>query len=206
MSKNVNKLLKLAGYFGRKVASEKMRSILERSQSTNPDYWEKLLKTRSGLLSKDQENPEKMGSYFHGMTREDLEKALHDADWEEYDHPEIKAPAKAYKGKIPGTFGLIRIEKLPSDAKIVLRDPKGTGFVEATVSLNKDEVKGVLERVEHSTAIVGPSKNPEEQVLWTVFPGDPINPSSISSKDYPDGSVISKQEAISLGLEWAKLA
>jgi hypothetical protein len=122
------------------------------------------------------------------------------ARWEPYPHPDVKAPAVAYRASIPGYFGLVRLDSLSVAVPVTLQDPKGTGFVEATVKLPK----GLGPRVEFTTLLLGPGDDGKLGV-WTFFPGEPIPPSAISSKEM-NGKTITVLEALALGLVWAKVA
>lgn len=121
------------------------------------------------------------------------------ADWQPYEHPEIEGPAVGFRAEIPGRLGIVRLDSLEPDRLVVLCDPKETGFVEACV-------EGELgPEVPFTVLLLGPSLEGDKEVIWTFFPGEPIQPSRVETSDFPDGTPASAAAAIELGLEWAKI-
>jgi hypothetical protein len=162
--------------------------ILQAFDSTPLDYAEFILNTRNPT-------PTSSGSVF--LVPQTWE-SLRSAAWEPYNHPEVQAPARAYRAPIPGLLGIVRISELAPGTKLRLSDPKGTGFVEA-------EVPGVMGgEVGFTVALVGPSRETGAPSLWTLFPGDPIMPSRMPSEGNV-GRVVTAEEAMRLGFEWGKI-
>lgn len=131
---------------------------------------------------------------------------VRDAGWGSYSHPDIQAPAQGFRAPIPGRLGIVRLAALDASQEVSLLDghvsndcPAGSGFVHAVV-------KGVEgPAVKHTTLLLGPaSKEDQTLVVWTFFPGDPIMPSRLESKDR-HGTKVTVADAIALGFEWAKI-
>lgn len=131
---------------------------------------------------------------------------VRDAGWEPFFHPEIQAPAQGFVAPIPGRLGIVRLADIASTTQVILLDghvsdasPNGSGFVMPVV-------KGVEgPQVERTTLLLGPAgKDDRTIVVWTFFPGDPIQPSKVESQGR-HGQVVSVLEAVALGLVWAKI-
>lgn len=160
---------------------------------TPKHYWTSCLAQRAGT------SPEKLGSFYPGLSSEDVAKAIQEAAWEPYEHPDVQAPARAFKAPLPGIFGLVRVDDLPDGTKFQLVDPKGTGICEAmALDVPKDYP---LLHVDFSTLLVGPGDEGHE-VVWSFFPGPPIRPSNLKAEP---GQTITKAEAKALGFEWVKV-
>ena len=140
------------------------------------------------------------GSIFEGINSvEEMEKALRTANWSEATHPDVMPECKAYKTTDieGGRLGLIRIEDLPEDVKIIASDPKGTGKVSMTVH-------GELGPAAEETWLITGMEEGHE-IVFTFHPGEPVRPSILEVKDCPNGTVLSKKEAINLGFDFAKI-
>lgn len=162
-----------------------------------PGYWEKTLNQRIAG------SPTAAGSVYEQF--EDavtLESALMVADWEPYSHSAIAAGCEAFVALIPGRMGVVTLRDLPSDAVVTLDDRKGTGKVSAVV-------KGVRgPAVDFTVLILGREKDKEGneyEIVFTFHPGDPIRPSPVDATPGLHGKQISVTEAISMGLEMAKV-
>lgn len=140
------------------------------------------------------------GSIYEGInsTRE-MEKALGAAHWKKAEHPDVIPGCQAYVTKDikGGHFGLLKIADLPDDAAITASDPKGTGKVSMTVSGEKGP------EVEDTWLIVG--KEDGVDVVFTFHPGEPVRPSVVEVKDCPDGTKLTKEQALNLGFDLAKI-
>jgi len=138
------------------------------------------------------------GSIVDGFdSAEELEKALRNAEWEEYSHPALAQGTIGFKTYgITGRIGIIDIDSLPSDCQVTLDDRKNTGTVSATV-------QGVLgSQIGYTIAILGDEAG--QEVLFTVHPGDPVTPSKVHANDL-HGVTVSRDEALKMGLVTAKI-
>ncbi len=123
---------------------------------------------------------------------------IRDAAWEAYSHPQVAAPAVAFRAPLRGRFGLVRLDSLQSETAVVLDDRKATGQVMPVVS-------GVMgPEVDFTVLLLGPDRETGKEVVWTFFPGEPISPSSVPAAGNA-GRQVTAAEAIGLGLEWAKI-
>lgn len=146
--------------------------------------------------------PQAAGSTFlTKMTQADILNAK----WEPYSHPEVKAPAIAFKAPIPGRVGVVSLDILRKREMLVgerltlaLLDPKGVGTVEATVVAKA----GIA--VAFTTLILGPTRDGSGEALWTFFPGDPIAPSTLPAEGR-HGQRLTVAQAQALGLHHAKV-
>lgn len=140
------------------------------------------------------------GSIFEDInTVEEMEEALRTADWSETMHPDVMPGCKAYKTTDikGGRLGLVKIEDLPENVEIIASDPKGTGKVSMTVH-------GELGPAAEETWLITGDEEGHE-IVFTFHPGEPVRPSILEVKDCPDGTVLSKEEAINLGFNLAKI-
>lgn len=123
---------------------------------------------------------------------------LQNAQWEEYAHPAIGGGARGFRASIRGRLGIIRLSDLGPTTVVTLDDRKGTGMVTPVV----DSVLGP--EVDFTVLLLGPDDGKE--VVWTFFPGEPINPSQVKAEgSNAHGTQVSVADAIALGLEWAKI-
>jgi hypothetical protein len=158
--------------------------------------------------------PKNMGSVFT------IEKDIHDllmALWEEYKHPAVEAPAQAFKASIGGYvkvqtmawaklwFGLYGKMALIDSHKDP-KNPAGSGFVEACIEIDPKDKDVLLPAmyVDHTTILIGPGDQPEKQVVWTFFPGDPIQPSKVKD-DGLHNKIVTWKEAAEMGFKYVKL-
>ena len=141
------------------------------------------------------------GSIYEGInTPEEMEQALREADWEEAEHPDVMPGCKAYKTTDikGGHFGLLKIADLPEDVVITASDPKGTGKVSMVVTGQPGP------SVAETWLIVGNEEG--HDVVFTFHPGEPVRPSLIETSEYPDGAKLTKEEALRMGFELAKVS
>jgi len=147
----------------------------------------------------DQRNPgpDSCGSTF--LKPQDMH-SLMEADWIPYGHPDIKSPAKGFRAPIPGFLGVVPVEKT-TGILIVTTSSKDTGFIELQelVMPGADHQRIM---VDYSTAIIGPGDHGEE-ILYTVFPGQPIAPSTLAGVGGP--KEVSREEAKQMGFTYAKV-
>ncbi len=153
-------------------------------------------------LAQRNPGPSALGSTFLlPETRDTLLETL----WEPYTHPEVAAPAVAFKAGIPGYLGVVPLASLDMLTPVRLEDPKGTRFLEAVVELERGP------RVDFTILLLGPSRSdPAVETLWTFFPGEPVSPSGLNAGPLTGGakgrSDLTVAEAIMLGLRYAKVA
>ena len=81
-------------------ATENVRAAIQRS--LDMPHFKKTFLTRNP-------GPESEGSTFN---EPQTPETLMQAQWSEFSHPDIKAPAVGYKANIPGTMNLIRLTDL----------------------------------------------------------------------------------------------
>lgn len=167
---------------------ERIKNALE---NTPPDYLSKMLAMRNP-------GPESQGSVFaEPQTKESLVAA----SWKPYNHPSIQSPAEGFTAEIPGNIGIVELAKLPDQMPVTLEDPKGTGQLSAVAQISKENMPGT----NTSVMILGPHE--DQEVVYTVFPGDPIAPSEVSAEEVPeDKRSMTVEEARNLGLEYAKIS
>lgn len=137
---------------------------------------------------------------YHSYTPEEMEKALKAADWIEAEHPDVMPGCKAFKTTDikGGHFGLLKIADLPEDAEITAFDPKGTGKVSMVVSGQSGPL------VAETWLIIGDEEG--HDVVFTFHPGEPVRPSVLDISDCPNGTKLTKAEALGLGFDFAKVA
>lgn len=144
------------------------------------------------------------GSCFSGVkTVEEMEHLLREANWDKAEHPDVIPGCQAYvtSDLSGGRFGLVRIAELPEDTTLVASDPKSTGRVSMTV-------RGLLgPEVKETWLIIGKEDvgGVARDVVYTFHPGEPVRPSLVEVKDCPDGTSLTKAQALALGFELAKV-
>ena len=163
---------------------------IDRIKYLLPDYWQKTLEQRLSTSA--------AGScYTQFNSAKELEAALRSCQWEETSHPAVDPSCRVFKTQLPGHFGLVRIAELPEDAILMADDRKGTGRVSATIMWHHGSV------VAETYAITGVEQG--QWVMFTFHPGEPIRPSQVEATTHPHGSLMSRDQALALGLEWAKI-
>lgn len=210
------------------TATEIVRAAI---RNTDPIYYRKLCDMRAEVISTDceccgregeSENPHRQGSFFDDLTPEEVESQVGSVTWEEYDHPAVAAPARAYISRaMGGTLGVVRIEDVPDEATLYWSDPKDTGKVELVWDRGGSYFALPSSEAEHVVILIGPD-NDGFDCVWTFHPGDPIAPSQIHRRHMvkvTDARGVTSEferdrddqrarlpEARSLGVEWVKLA
>lgn len=168
--------------------SDVMSTVRAAFAASDPSYLERCLAQRlpgaAGAGSR----------FLSTLTLDDLQSA----PWEEYAHPAISGGAKGFRAPIRGRLGIVRLADLDPQATVTLDDRKSTGWVEPTI-------EGVLGPEQDFTVlIIGPHEGKE--VVFTFFPGEPINPSRVQAEGATaHGTKVTVEEALKLGLEWAKI-
>lgn len=188
-------------------AEKNLRKLTLNTQNTNPvhlaiintprDYLIKTLRQRSIGI-----DGQPMGSYYLHNAHELLGLFLL-TDWEHYTHQNVQAPATGYIAKMPGVFGMVRLSELPENRRILVVDPKKTGKGQAALEQWAETFQAPM--VDFSVALVGPGTElgVEGDILWSVFPGDPVVPSELPADLV--GKVLSIDEARSHGVQWVKI-
>lgn len=167
-----------------------IQTTIQNTLTLAPEHATQLLSTRNP-------GPEAMGSVFDvPQTWETLSAA----DWQPYSHPEIGGPATGFRAEIPGKVGLARLADLSPETPVVMVDGHETGFVSPVVpGLDRQPVG-------FTVMLVGPADREDPTpIVWTVFPGEPVRPSSLKVEDVPSGSTLTVAEAMALGFEYAKV-
>jgi hypothetical protein len=180
--------------------TEEIRSrILTARQVTKDilgDYFQKTLEQRDIKTG--------CGSVFHYTGLEHMLFCDLIGEWQEYTNcPNLMEGCTAFKlqyapnGKALGQIGIIPLSQLSDDDLVVLDDRKGTGKVSATI-------KGVRgQDVDFAVMILGPEQGKE--VIYTIHPGDPVNPSQVDCEIGMHGKTVTVKEAKELGLETVKI-
>ncbi len=154
-------------------------------------YWNATVESR--LDNKES----RMGSYYPGKTTiKEVEDLLLNANWvKDPDQHWALEGTTIYEAEIPGMTGIIDLKDLPEGASIELQDPKNTGFVKPVIR-GQEYVP-----TNFTHLIVGPENG--EDVVYTFFPGIVIKEPQIRGIN---GSVITREEAITLGFTHANIA
>lgn len=175
--------------------NEFVKSAILNTKKNDPDYFKKCLEQR---LINGQ------GSVTEFDNVEDLEKALLNADWEKYTHPNIAEGCSAYITKSFGGFmGMIQIEYLSDQLICRLDDIKGTGKLSLTCYADRDRYP-----VDYNILIIG--DDGFGPCMFTFHPGEPLKPSTLSSDGnnefgLKEGDTINVAQAKKFGFKYVKL-
>lgn len=171
--------------------TKKVRAAIRTTEQYLGDYFDKTCRSRLA---------DGVGSIFEGIEDiDDMKAELISAYWERAEHPDVMKGCTAYKTKDikGGHLGLLNIADLPDDVVITASDPKGTGKVSMTVSGEKGP------EAEETWLIIGEDEG--HDVIFTFHPGEPVRPSIVEVKDCPDGTKLTKEQAINMGFDLAKI-
>ncbi len=179
-----------------KLSTEFVVSVLVSMK--DQDY---LLKTLEGRIP----GPESHGSTFSGdfETSQEVLEVLLLAWWEAYDHPEIRFPCRGFITKdLKGILGVGSIWDLP-DQVFRVEDPKGTGKLTPVTLMEGTKIH----KVDFTVLVIGPMESdPSSPEVWTVHPGNPIRPSSLTyAQGGNPGDLISRHRLLELGMTHVKL-
>ena len=168
-----------------------VRKAIDNISALMPEYWEKTLAQRicSGT-----------GSIFESIDNiEDLEQALIDAHWERAENPNVAPGCTAYVTKdiSGGLYGMVPVANQPENTIFVIEDQKGTSKV-SLVMQGAGRIPA-----EETWIIVGPEQG--NDVVYTFHPGEPVPRATTSTDALPVGTVLTKQEALALGFNLAKV-
>lgn len=173
------------------MANSRILAAIETTKVVVPGYFESTCAQRAELDEKAA------GSIIEGVSANQLEEILKDADWVEYTHEALQSGTVAYKAMIPGLYGIVELTALEPSVVVTLDDRKNTGKVSATV-------KGVRgEKVNYTIIILGEHQGSE--VVFTFHPGDPVVSSTVEASEGLHGKEITVAEAVDLGLHTAKV-
>lgn len=156
-----------------------------------PEYWEK---TRTQRICTGT------GSIFAGIDNiDDMEKELIKSRWEVAENPNVAPGCTAYVTKDihGGQYGMVPVATQPDDTIFVIEDQKNTGKV-SLVMQGAGRIPA-----EETWIIVGPEQG--KDVVYTFHPGEPVPRATTSTEELPIGTVLTKQEALALGFNLAKV-
>lgn len=173
-----------------KSTSERIREAVEALKEVAPDYWAATLAQRAELSGKAA------GSVYEGVNAGQLEDMILRAQWEPYEHPEVMAGCSAFRARVAGRMGIIRLDTLAPETFVTLDDPKQTGQVYAVVDGSRGPV------VDFSVLILGTEQ--EREVVFTFHPGDPAKPSQVPAAGQ-HGTQVTVAQALAMGLVTAKV-
>lgn len=141
------------------------------------------------------------GSIYKDIhTISDMRGRLALAAWEKAENPNVAPFCTAYKtNNIPGgQYGMVPIADQPEGTVFHIEDQKGTGKVSLVM-----EGAGRIPAAE-TWLIVGPCDT-GEKVVFTFHPGEPVPRATTSTEELPVGTKLTKQEALELGFNLAKV-
>ena len=151
------------------------------------------------LLVSRNPGPDSRGSFF---SNRQTWQSISDLDWQPYDCPEVKAPCTAFWAKgIEGWLGLVEIGTMSDRRRLMLEDGHQTGFLSVVAEKNADWIQTPCD---YAVIILGDEDGKE--VVYTVHPGAPIQPSSLAiAKKFNVGDIITPYDALGLGFKYAKI-
>jgi hypothetical protein len=165
--------------------------------TADPSYLAKCCSQRAA-------GPSQAGSYYN-LLPEEIKAAVLGAEWTTYPHTSITAGCVGLVAFIPGFMGVYPIDTLEEDEcqDMHLIDPKGVGKASLAAKLPKGRE---LQETSFTVLILGPKENGEEGLtLWTFHPGAPIRASEAVMDLPAGGRPTTREEALSLGLTYAKI-
>jgi len=129
-------------------------------------------------------------------------ESLMAADWKEFSHPAIQAPAIGYSAPIPGSMNLIKLDTLDPQTPVRMEvGHKGESeYVTALLSPADVGQKGTP--VNHTVILLGPSD--DGLIVWTFHPGDPIRPSTTTPSAETEAAK-TVEDVIRLGFQYGKI-
>ena len=142
----------------------------------------------------------------YDLSAKELTKAILDADWVETTHKNVEAPCRVFitKDISHGRNGIRNIEDFSDDTTFYAIDSKDTGFVGIGVA-----GENVSPYVDTTYLIIGPEEinGKTENMVYTFHPGEPLKlkDEQTSTKDLPDGTVLSKEQVLAMGFKHCKL-
>lgn len=150
----------------------------------------------------EQRLPESgMGSVYEDCnTIEDIARKLYYAFYFEAENENVMSGCIAFKANIDGgLYGMVPVADQPDDAEFVIEDYKNTGKVSLVLHTSEGRIPA-----NETWIILGPAENGEE-IVYTFHPGAPIPRATTSTDELPVGTKLTKQEALNLGFNLAKV-
>jgi hypothetical protein len=146
---------------------------------------------------------ESEGSTF--LTPLDAEDLLK-ASWEEYGHPAIVLPAIGFSANIPGTMGIVSLEKLPHETPCEMRQEHKGEFPFVSPVVARRHIQEKIQTVDFTVILLGPCSQPRhsDRIVFTFHPGPPMSPSTMRS-DSKTAAVRTTHDAMQLGFLYAKV-
>ena len=174
---------------GSSDASSRVKSAIE--ASIGMPHFEGAFRTRNP-------SSESEGSTF---LEAQSPESLMDAKWSEYNHPDVKAPAVAFRADISGYFGIIELSEIDPETPVEIVKAHKGALEEAACIIPASSVS--RPEASFTTILLGPGG--DKEIVWTFFPGPPIAPSSMPwTQDLAD-SVTTVGDAIEAGFKYGKL-
>ena len=171
---------------------ERIIAAIGNTREILPSYFEKTLEQRL-------DNNSAAGSIFEGFgTIQEVEDKILTSQWEEYRHENLAPDTTGFCCHwIGGCIGTVPLTTLDDTQVVILDDRKNTGRVSATV-------KGVRGASTDLTVIIL-GQHEGREVIFTIHPGAPVKPSTVTMESGMHGKTITAKEAIELGLQTAKI-
>ena len=141
------------------------------------------------------------GSIYEGITSwVDMQNELLRANWEPASHPAVAEGCAAFVTKDikGGLYGMVPVADQPDDTKFQIQDQKNTGKV-SLVMIGNHRIPA-----EETWIILGLEQG--EEIVYTFHPGAPIPRATTSTEELPVGTILTKQQALDLGFNLAKVA
>ncbi len=152
------------------------------------------------MLNQRIDGKNNAGSSYKVNSKEELYEKLISQEWTETSHPDVMPGCRVFKSNLAGLEGILDLDDLPDDVELYAIDPKGTGKIGMGA--------GNIEKkpVEETYLIVGKEQidGKETDVVFTFHPGEPVRPSEIETKEIPDGTKLTREEAEQLGFDKVK--
>ena len=173
-------------------ANDEVRSALANTEEVLGGYLRKTLEMRTDVG---------IGSTYDSISPDELLSQIKNADWKEVSHENVLPGCKAYvTTDIPdGRYGLVNISDLPDGTMLLAEDPKETGAVSMAVA----GIPG--KKTKETFLITGKDDDGERTVVYTFHPGEPVRPSIVSTEKVMDGTPVTKEQAVSMGFNLAKV-
>lgn len=177
-------------------------AAINRIKSLDKEYFIKTMNQRI------RDHQDQAGSIITGMHNADtLEHELRTANYAPFRHPSIASGCFGFvTTQITGLSGIVELSDMNDEYNVTLDDRKGTGKVSCTIS--ESTYKLEREKLGYTVVITGPENDKDGntvEVLYTVHPGEPVNPSQVTIEPGMHGKVVSVKEAMELGLTTAKI-
>ena len=152
------------------------------------------------MLGQRIEGPTNAGSSYEVSSPKELYEKLISQEWIETTHPDVMPGCRVFKSNLAGLEGILNLDKLPDDVELYAIDPKATG----KIGMGAGQVEKNPSK--ETYLIVGKENidGKDEDVVFTFHPGEPVRPSEVETKDIPDGTRLSKEQAKRFGFDKVK--